>query len=175
MNRNRKATADAEFQRIYKAYYRSIYKFCYSKLLDDTSAVDDIMQEAFIILYNRLLNGEEVEYVYAFMLKTADNLIQQHYRELKKANRNISLDEIIKLPSQNDSLDERVAFEQYSKEFSAALRDDEAELFSMRYIEELEINEIAELTGMTITNISTRLHRIREKLRKLYGEDFNYR
>ncbi|MBQ8981427.1 MAG: sigma-70 family RNA polymerase sigma factor [Eubacterium sp.] len=174
MEKNLKNAADIEFQKVYKAYYTPLYRFCLTKLADDRPAIDDVLQEAFLVYYNKLLEGSKIEYTYAYLLKITDIQIQRYFRDIKKQSRTISLDEVIKIPSSKDNLDEKIAFEQYSREFSAALRDDEAELFSMRYIEELDLNEIAELTGLSITNVSTRLNRIREKLRKRYGEDSEF-
>ena len=174
MSKSGKSAADIEFQKAYKAYYTQLYRFCLTKLVKDKNAIDDVLQEAFLFYYNKLLEGGKIEYTYAYLLKITDIQIKRHLREVKAQSRIVSLDEVIKIPSSRDNLEERIAFEQYSKEFSAALRDDEAELFSMRYIEELEINEIAELTGLSISNVSTKLNRIRNKLRKRYGEDSEF-
>ena len=171
-NRSEKAAADSEFKKLYKQYYTIIYKFCLSRLKDDTEAIDDIVQETFIVLYNKLLEGSRIEFPHAFLYKTADNLIKRYYVEKQKSGNVISLDDVINIPTQNIDLDERLAFEQYAKEFSAALNDTDAELFSMRYIEELEITEIAEKTGMSVSNTATRLYRLREKIRKIYGEKY---
>jgi len=175
VNSKEKKAADERLKQIYKTYYSSIYKFCLARIKDDKQAVEDITQETFIVLYNKLLGGEAVEKPHAFLFKVADNLIRRHYEKVKKDNVLISIEEVIELPTDKTDLDERLAFEQYSKEFSAALNDTDAELFSLRYIEELRINEIADITGMSIHNITIRLHRLKDKLRNLYGDEFKYR
>ena len=39
------------------------------------------------------------------------------------------------------------------------------------YLEEKSYEEISEITGLTVTNVATKLNRIKEKLRKMNKED----
>ena len=39
------------------------------------------------------------------------------------------------------------------------------------YLEEKSYEEIAEITGLTVTNVATRLSRIKDKLRKMNKEE----
>ena len=50
---------------------------------------------------------------------------------------------------------------------SDALNDTDSEIFSMRYIEELKIEDIAERLGLTIPNVTTRLSRMRGRIKQL--------
>ena len=42
---------------------------------------------------------------------------------------------------------------------------------TLLYLEEKSYEEIAEITGLTVTNVATRLSRIKEKLRKMNKEE----
>ena len=165
-----KQEATRLFNIAYEESYTSIYKFCLSKL-KNTHLAEDCVQETFLVFYNKLLTGEEISYSKAFLLKTANNFILKKFSEVKKSYNTISIDEVINIPTQNEDIDDRLTFEQYSKQISAALSDKDAELFSMRYIEELKIDMIAERCDMSITAVTTRLSRIRKKLQKLFEND----
>ena len=41
----------------------------------------------------------------------------------------------------------------------------------MKDIEEYETEEIAEITGLTLTNVATKLSRIKDKLKKMNKEE----
>lgn len=165
-----KKIADNLLGEAYKRYYSAIYRFCLSKLKNDRNSVEDIVQEAYLVLYNKYLDGVEVKFVQAFLLKTADNLIKKRYAELAKIQNQVPIDEVVHIPSQNQDLDERLSFEEYSRQISDALNDTDAELFSMRYVEELKIDEIAERMNMSISAVTTRLSRIRNKLQKIFTD-----
>ena len=77
------------------------------------------------------------------MYRTADHLVQKQFDRQKRAQNCITLDEVIEIPAQNADPDERLTFEEYSRQISAALSDTDAALFSMRYIEDLKIEDIA--------------------------------
>ena len=60
-DRKKKAAADTQIQKLYKTYYTSLYKFCLSKIRSNNHIIDDITQEAFLVLYNKLLGGEKIK------------------------------------------------------------------------------------------------------------------
>lgn len=172
-NENKKY-ADQMLKEAYSKYYSNVYRLCLSKLKSDQSSVEDIVQEAFIVLYNKYLNGITVEYTQAFLMKTVDLLIKKRYAELEKVKNQVPIEEVIHIPSQADDMDEKLTFDMYSKQISDALNDTDAELFSMRYIEELKIEDIAERMDMSVSAVTTRLSRIRDRLRKMFSkDDFN--
>ncbi len=167
-----KRRADELLSDAYVKYYTMIYRFCLSRLKDDRNSVEDCVQESFIVLYNKYLAGEDIEYISAFLLQTASNFVKKQYAELEKSKRHIDIEEVRHIPSQDEDIDDRLTFEQYSRQISAALNDKDAELFSLRYIEEFKIEEIAERMNMSIPAVTTRLSRMRTKLRKELGEKF---
>ena len=159
-----KSRADSEFKEAYKEYYTDVYRFCLSYLTSDRSSVDDIVQETFIVLYNKYLSEEEIVFTKTFLLKTAHNIILKHLRNSRNDNRNISIDEIKEIPSQNEDIDEKLSFEEYSRQISDALSIRDAELFRLRYIENKTLEEIANELNLSLTNAGTRVYRLRKRL-----------
>ena len=108
-----KKRADELFKEAYKQYYTDVYRFCLSYMANDRNSVDDVVQDTFIVLYNKYLAGEEIAYTKAFLFKTAHNFVLKHLRERKRDMNNVSIDEIIEIPSQGEDIDERLSFEEY--------------------------------------------------------------
>ena len=98
--------------------------------------------------------------------------MQKQFDRQKRAQNCIALDEVIEIPAQNADPDERLTFEEYSRQISAALSDTDAALFSMRYIEDLKIEDIAARMDMSVPAVTTRLHRLRKKLREILNQLF---
>lgn len=167
----RKAHADELFKKAYDRYYQSIYKFCLSRLPNDRHSVEDVVQETFLVLYNKYLDGEDIEYTQAFLFKTANNFILKQMRQNQKKQEQISVDDIIHIPAQNEDIDERLTFEEYSRQISAALNDTDAEIFKLRYESDLEIAQIAEVTGLSLKATYARIERMRDKIRRILGDD----
>lgn len=170
--REDKRRADELFSDAYGKYYTTVYRFCLSRLKNDRHSVEDCVQESFIVLYNKYLAGENVEFVSAFLLQTASNFVKKRYAELEKSRRNVDIEEVRHIPSQDEDIDDRLTFEQYSRQISDALNDTDAEIFSLRYIEEFKIEEVAQRMNMSIPAVTTRLSRMRTKLKKELGDKF---
>ena len=169
--RSLKKKADKELKDAYSRYYSSVYRFCCSKLKNDITYVEDCVQETYIVLYNKLLDGEEIQFTLAYLYKVASNLVKKRYVQLKKQEKNISIDDIKDVNTYSIDLDDRLTFEEYSKMISDALNDTDKEIFALRYEYEMKIEDIAERLNMSVTNVSTRLSRMREKLRKIIDRD----
>lgn len=168
---NEKKQADELLKEGYAQYYTSIYRYALSRL-GDSHASEDVAQEAFVIYYKRLRSGEVFTAPRAFLYRTADHLVQKQFERNKKAQNCTTLEEVIEIPAQNADPDERLTFEEYSRQISAALSDKDAALFSMRYIEDLKIEDIAARLDMSIPAVTTRLHRLRKKLREIVSTLF---
>ena len=123
-------------------------------------------------MYKKYLNGEEIEYVRAFLFKTVNNLALKIIADNSRQAVLIPLEQVEYIPSQNEDVDDRLAFEQYSRQISKALSQSQGELFRLRYVDDLTIEQIAQATNSTIGAVTTSLSRIRKKLRDELGEDF---
>lgn len=166
-----KKKADDLLQEGYAKYYTAIYRYALSRLGDPHKS-EDVAQEAFVVYYKRLRTGEVFTAPRAFLYRTADHLVQKQFDRQKRAQNCITLDEVIEIPAQHADPDERLTFEEYSRQISAALSDTDAALFSMRYIEDLKIEDIAVRMNMSVPAVTTRLHRLRKKLREILNQLF---
>lgn len=159
-----KQRADALLKEAYSKYYSDVYRFCLSFLTKDRESVDDCVQETYIVLYKKYLNGEDVDYVKSFLYRTAENFCLKKIRELKKAQKHLSLDEIIEIPSQNEDMEEKLSFEEYSRQIARALSKHEYEIFEMKYVENCSLEEIAKKYDISISNAGTKVYRRKKKL-----------
>ncbi len=107
----------------------------------------------------------------AWVFRIARNHLIDYYRKQNKYKNDKSLDEIINIV---ESTLPNADFEMQRDEedillYNAIKEVDEEDQYLVYYkfFEEMSNSEIADLTGMTETNIGTRLHRIRKKLAKI--------
>lgn len=162
-----KKKADELLKRAYEENYVSVYRYCLSKLKNNEMA-EDSAQEAFLVLYKKLLAGDEVIYIKSFLMKTASNFVLKKYEEIKRSHKAVQFDEIINIPSKYTDMDENLTFEEYSREISSALSTLDARIFTLKYIDEYKINEIADELNMSVAAVTTRLSRMRQKLRQMF-------
>ena len=142
--------------------YDKIYRYCYFKLYDKQLA-QDITQEAFLRFYRQGLSfdhGRELPYLYTI----AKNLCIDEFRKQPAGNIEEAANEAAVDPSEGwlDTLVLRAVVSQ--------LPSDEQELLFLRYVNELPITSICEITGLSRFVVYRRLSKslkwLKEELKK---------
>ena len=143
--------------------YDKIYRYCYFKLYD-TQLAQDITQEAFLRFYRQGLsfdNGREIPYLYTI----AKNLCIDEFRKQPAGNIEEAANEAAVDPSEGwlDTLVLRAVVSQ--------LPSDEQELLFLRYVNELPITSICEITGLSRFAVHRRLSKALKWLKEELKEE----
>lgn len=143
------------FSQIYDQYVTKIYRFIYLKVSSMETA-EDLSSEVFLRLYRHIQkNNPSIENPQAFLYQIARNVVADHYRGQK-----VSVVSIEKTTIEIEDISERTKEQaEVSLEMDRirhALRElnkDYQDLIIWRYIDELTVPEIAEITGKSEGNI----------------------
>jgi RNA polymerase sigma-70 factor (ECF subfamily) len=84
----------------------------------------------------------------------------------------------IEIPTANDQANGSVDHQELAERLRAALTripENQAEAFSLRWIDELSNQEVAERMQTTANNVRVLLHRARSALQKLLGDEWGPR
>ena len=159
-----------QFLKAYDDFADAIFRYCYFRVFDRELA-NDFVQDTFLRIWGYLQKGGEIQNFRVFLYKTATNLIID-YKRKKKA---VSLDLMQEkgfLPRQDNTLRflERIDAKNAVQKLSE-LPPHYQEVVTMRYVEELSVKEIAVILGETENNVSVRIHRGLEALRKILNHD----
>ena len=157
---------EQEFVSMIRTYEPVIYKVCYVYATPYAS-LGDLYQEVVINLWKAFPKFRKECKLSTWIYRIALNTCISFMRKEK------NLPEIISLTQSFDRMEE-------DDETQAMLR----QLYRMidrlgqleksivlLYLEEKSYEEIAEITGLTVTNVATRLSRIKDKLRKMNKEE----
>lgn len=155
------------FSQVYDQYVKKIYRLIYLKVsLVETA--EDLSSEVFLRLYKHMQkNSPSIENPQAFIYKIARNVIADHYRGQK-----ISVVSIEKTTIEIEDIRERtreqgeISLEMDRiREAISQLQDDHQDLVIWRYIDELTVPEIAQITGKTEENVRVGVHRAMQALK----------
>lgn len=134
------------FLNAYDFFAPRIFRHAYFRV-SSRELAEDIASQVFLNTWKYLL-GEDIENIKAFLYRTANNLIIDHYRA--KGREPILIDEglekvffyekdiVREINSQEELREVRGAMDRLEKDFRDVL--------VMRYVDELSIDEIAEIT-----------------------------
>lgn len=167
-----RAKKDPEaFGKVYDLYAPRIYRFVYFKVSSEEEA-QDITADVFLKAWQYLLdrNGQEVRHLSALLYRIARNRVIDFYRQRAARGEVESLapnDEILEdTRDQFGKLDAKLDVEALAPALRS-LKDEYREVLVMKYIDELENDEIAEALGKTQGNVRVLLHRAMNSLRGL--------
>lgn len=166
-----KKRANALLQECYNEYRIKLFNYCLSRLDGSREAADDCVQETFIVFYNKLLDGEEFENPRAFLYRTADNFVKrQKQKDAMELRHNVSLDEAEQIGASDSEYTERLSlidYEECAKILLNLLTDEEKQIYALRYIQKIGVEEIAERLGISRPAASMRLMRLRNKIKDM--------
>lgn len=168
---NNKKKADEILRQTYSTYSEKIGRYCRVKLKDRSEA-DDCVQECFMILYRRALRGEEIENMGAFLYKTADNLIKTQWRQDKKNNKVVSLDDVAETVSAPETTDcSNMDFDFCANKIINSLNEKEQEIYKLKYVDGKSIADVSYELNISFDATAKRLSRLRQKVRQIISEE----
>ncbi len=161
----------AAFQRLVERYQNFVFTIAL-KVLKSREEAEETAQDVFVKVYKTLATFEQKSkfstWLYTITYRTA-------------------LDRARRKNQQTQSLDEEASFlqiedtgwstspatglqkEDLQQQLQLAidqLQPEDATLITLFYLKENTVPEIAKITGLTVTNIKTKLHRLREALKR---------
>ena len=164
-----KEKADRLLIEAYEKYGTLLIKFCYTKLLEDKTSADDIMQEAMLVYYKRMLAGEEIEKPLPFLYQTANNLCKNaNKKATKHAMRTVPLDDATEVAAPEDnSRASELDYDEIKEQLLAKLSEEELRLYCLKYVEKRSLKEISEMMGITPNAVAKRTQRLRSVVKEL--------
>ena len=163
-----------EFERIYDEFARKIYKYCFFRVSSKEEA-EDISALVFIRAWDHASAGKRVDSVQAFLYRIASNLIIDHYRKGRERMETTLDDPSHQIDIEDRSPDlavisDRELLLKTVRKNIALLPGGYGEVIVLRYFNDLSVKEIAEILKTKENNISVRLHRGIEKLKKMISK-----
>ena len=157
---------EKSFLDLYESCSDAVFRHCYYRV-HDRELAKDLAQEAFMRVWNALRQGTQIDNQKAFLFRTANNLIIDHYRKKKESSLDVLAEDGFD-PAGDDH--EHVADAALAREALEAVHElDESyrTIILMRYVSDLSIGEIAEAIGESENVVSVRIHRAIKKLQKI--------
>jgi RNA polymerase sigma factor (sigma-70 family) len=141
-------------------YSEAIYRHCFFRVFSKTRA-EELVQETFMRVWQYLVQGKEVENMRAFLYRVANNLIIDESRKKKEESLEVLME---KSPGYepfyegHKSIEKQILYKQIVENMKD-LPSDYKEILILRYIEDLDPKEIAEILETNANNVSVKINR----------------
>ncbi|MEA5126599.1 MAG: sigma-70 family RNA polymerase sigma factor [Proteiniphilum sp.] len=157
-------TSEQDFVRLVQENERIIYKVC-SLYVSDTFTLADLYQEVVLNLWRGFPKFRKESAPGTWIYRVALNTCISGIRKVKKhLKSDYPVEELSDwLIEQDNSLDEEIR-EMYRMINQLKTLE---KVVVLLYLEEKSYQEIADITGLTLSNVATKLKRAKEKLKKM--------
>ncbi len=161
----------------YNAHSDEIFRFVLFKL-NDREKAKDIVQDVFMKTWLYISKNGRIDNMRAFLYKTASNTVIDEYRkQYRRENKDESLETLSEEFGYDpgfddtDSLIDKIDGEQAMK-LIKELPEVYAEVLFLKYMENKNISEIAEITKQSNNTISVQINRGIKKLKEIIKDRF---
>ncbi|NRB52234.1 MAG: sigma-70 family RNA polymerase sigma factor [Saprospiraceae bacterium] len=160
----------AAFRQLVERYKDYVFTVCF-RVLQQREEAEEASQDVFIKVYKTLGSFEQKSKFSTWLYTVAYRTALDKVRTRKKGNISIDQeDSYLQIPDkENRGAEQMINTELLKTQLLKAIRQlkpQDAAVVTLFYLKEKSIKEIVEITGLTTTNVKTKLHRTRETLKK---------
>jgi RNA polymerase sigma-70 factor (ECF subfamily) len=160
----------AAFELLVRKYQPYAFSLAMKFLCDETEA-SDVVQDAFLRVWNNIDHYDPTQKFSTWLYKIVANLCIDRFRVLKR-NRSIFLsrdrDPMMEdLPDERDweTLRSQEQLADIVRTLSSRLSRTQRVVFTFRDLQDLTVEEVVEITGLSIGSVKTNLHFARKSIR----------
>lgn len=162
---------EQSFGQLYELYFEKIFKFIYFRV-SHKEVAEDLTEEVFIKAWQKIGHVKEESFA-GWLYQIAKNRVIDYYRQKKIT---IDLDEISNILETDDDLsgDANALIEhQIFIGLLKQLTPEQQIIIKLKFIEDLDNDEIAELISKSEGSIRVIQHRAIQKLQELFNKQIN--
>lgn len=156
-----------EFKKQYLPYQQKLYRIAF-RLLEDSFDAEDIVQNAYLKIWNKRNELLHIENKEAFCVVLIRNLCLDFLRS-KKKHYTLSIEEtdLSEKAQTIDEIDLKSDLERV-KYLIGLLPEQQRKVLILKHYDEYSLEEIEEITGLKSVHIRVLLSRARKKIRELF-------
>jgi len=162
--------SDEAFGKLFNRHYPKVYRFAINMGAGPDDA-QDIVQTSFIRTHKSLANIRDGQALLSYLYQAAMNGVRDSRRRAARKPWT-SLTDLLKPRTEKPVAQATVSFDETQAGLSEALAvnikalpDDFREVFVLHHLQELDLNQIAEIQGVPVGTVKSRLGRARERMR----------
>lgn len=158
-----KHTAERAFSELFARHSSRIFAYC-RRFIGNKEEAQDIFQETFIRFHQSASTERDMTNVPAYLLRIARNLCVNFKKREKQA---VSYEDYMSVDFETETSAEKTELLDLIKDALEVLPDEYKEPFILREYNGLSYNEIAEVTGQSLTSVKVRIHRAKQKIKDI--------
>lgn len=168
--RKAKSGNEAAFGELYDLYFDKVYRFVYFRVNHKETA-EDLVSDTFIRAWGKLPEIASVNAFNGWIFQIARNLVIDYYRAKKPT---LDLTELENVLEYEDNILDRANFGFRQQAFLSALKtlaSDQQLVIKLKFLDDLDNAEIAQILGKTEGAIRVIQHRAIKELKQFFEDN----
>ena len=149
------------FAELIRRYGSSLRYFLWL-LLGDSQVSEDIFQDTWLTVIRKIQTLRNPQAFSVWLYRIARNYA---YKELKKRNLFVPLDEDIAAPNETDEIDDFSIDASEIHKCLQKLRHEHKEVLMLKFLEQLSYKQIAQVTNSNIGTVKSRIYYAKQSLK----------
>ncbi|MCI9449406.1 MAG: sigma-70 family RNA polymerase sigma factor [Clostridiales bacterium] len=170
-----------EYMNIVNQYKKPLFKYCFYRLMNNTTLAQETLDDIFYVLYKKWDNLDLNGNIRAYLYKVADNCIKHNLTRFNRYYKyNESLEEAVENRKLNsvyclDDYFNDPAFDEaiYIEKIKQILPKEYQKIFVYRYVEKKTLIETANLIGISYSSLRLRIKKVDAIIRDIIKNIFN--
>ena len=165
-----RAGSELHFNELYNRYFRRIYSFVYTRLRNHADT-EEVVQETFTAVFRSFESYRGTSSLLSWIYGIAKNTLNNCLRRLKAEGQRLDAlrPELVRPPSAlgDCNPEEHLSMRRYAeavREKLESVSEWQSEIFAMRHLENLSIQEISDRTDRSSDAIRSSLYRVKRLL-----------
>lgn len=167
---------EAAFSLVYETYAEAIWRHAYVRV-SSREIAEDIASQTFLKAWDYIRKRKRpIDNIQSFLYRICNNLVIDFYRARAKdaLPMNVEIENTIRSKKDTGETVQVVLELEFIRGAIDRLKEPYRQVLVWRYMDELEIGEISNLSGRNASNVSVILHRGLKKLHVLLDENEIY-
>ncbi|MCY6483453.1 sigma-70 family RNA polymerase sigma factor [Clostridium aestuarii] len=158
------------FEELVNKYEILIMKFIYN-MIKDKQISEDISQEVFITVYNKLDTFDSKYKFSNWILRIAKNKTIDYIRKYKKIKES-NIEDVVVITSKEPLPEQKLEFKETKKvieKYINGLKDIDKQIIMLRYMQKVTFKDIAKILEISESSVKRRYYKVKEGLKKYMG------
>ena len=154
------------YAKLIEEYKTPIFNLAY-RMTGNPADAEDLTQETFIRAYKYLWRYHSRRKFFTWLYTISYNLVKNHIKKNRASSRQIVETDILSLQQNNTSPEERLIKEQEINFYLLRVPHELRGLLIMKYHQDLSFEEIAEITGKSVSAVKMSIYRGLESMKQM--------
>lgn len=162
--------SELHFNELYRRYFQRIYSFVYTRMRNHADA-EEVVQETFTVVFRSFESYRGTSSLLSWIYGIAKNTLNNSLRRMKTEGQRLDAlePEVFRPPSliADGNPEEQLTLRRYAQAINERLEsvsEWQSEIFVMRHLQNMSIQEISEVTDRSSDAIRSSLYRVKRVL-----------